>query len=104
MKFRVLLTSTFALAGFAFAAEDDNPIKQAVQFAHKAPKGEKKLNEKIAEGTASEADIKKDSERGVWEPHHFGFQDPLGPGTDAGGGNEAILLDPGGGAPLPLFF
>ena len=59
MKFRVLLTSTFALAGFAFAAEDDNPIKQAVQFAHKAPKGEKKLNEKIAEGTASEADIKK---------------------------------------------
>ena len=61
MKLRLLLTSTLTLAtlSFAFAADDDNPIKQAMQFAHKAPKGEKKLNEKIVEGAASDADIKK---------------------------------------------
>ena len=43
----------------AFAADDNNPIKDAMKFAHKAPKGEKKLNEKIVEGTADEADVKK---------------------------------------------
>ena len=58
---RSLLTATTALATvtFAFAADDDNPIKKAMNFAHKAPKGEMKLNEKIVEGTAEEADIKK---------------------------------------------
>ena len=30
-----------------------------MKFAHSAPKGEKKLNEKIMEGTASQADIEK---------------------------------------------
>ncbi|MGB8169780.1 MAG: hypothetical protein WCF18_19925, partial [Chthoniobacteraceae bacterium] len=39
--------------------EEDNAIKQAMKFAHKAPKGEKKLCEKIVEGTADEADVKK---------------------------------------------
>jgi cytochrome c556 len=50
---------TCAVVPFVFAAEDNNPIKEAMNFAHKAPKGEKKLNEKIADGTAVEADIKK---------------------------------------------
>lgn len=60
MKPRVLsaLTVTVLATSLAFA-EDDNAIKQAMKFAHKAPKGEKKLNEKIAEGTAEEGDIKK---------------------------------------------
>src|SRR3954452_10690179 len=47
------------LAGGIAFAEEDNAIKQAMKFAHKAPQGEKKLNEKIAEGTASDADMKK---------------------------------------------
>jgi cytochrome c556 len=61
MKLRPILTviAIFAAATFVFAADDDNPIKKAMVFAHKAPKGEKKLNEKIVEGTADEADIKK---------------------------------------------
>jgi hypothetical protein len=44
---------------FAAFAEEDSVIAEAMKFAHKAPKGEKKLNEKIADGTASDADIKK---------------------------------------------
>jgi cytochrome c556 len=61
MKLRPILPviATFATASFVFGADDDNPIKKAMVFAHKAPKGEKKLNEKIVEGTADEADIKK---------------------------------------------
>jgi len=59
MKLRPFLAVTAALVTVAFAADDDNPIKQAMVFAHKAPKGEKKLNEKIVEGTAAEADINK---------------------------------------------
>ena len=59
MKLRLLLASTLALTALVCAAEDDNPIKQAMVFAHKAPRGEKKLNEKIVEGTAADADIKK---------------------------------------------
>ena len=43
----------------AFAADGNNPIKDAMKFAHKAPKGDTKLNEKIIEGTADEADVKK---------------------------------------------
>jgi hypothetical protein len=51
-----LLVLALALPAFA---EEDNAIKKAMQFAHKAPQGEKKLNEKIAEGTATEAEIQK---------------------------------------------
>lgn len=51
--------STLLAASLAFAAEESNPIKEAMVFAHKAPKGEKKLNEKIVDGTAAEADIEK---------------------------------------------
>lgn len=55
----LIVAATLSAVTFAFAEGDDNPIKQAMSFAHKAPKGEKKLNEKIAEGTAPEADIQK---------------------------------------------
>lgn len=54
------LAATTLVASFAFAADDDNnPIKDAMKYAHKAPKGEKKVNEKIADGTATDEEIKK---------------------------------------------
>jgi len=60
MNLRLLFAaSVLATVTFAFAADNDNPIKKAMSFAHKAPKGEQKLSEKIVEGTAEEADIKK---------------------------------------------
>lgn len=60
MKLRIFSALTVAVLATSFAfAEEDNAIKQAMKFAHKAPKGEKKLNEKIVEGTADEADVKK---------------------------------------------
>ena len=41
------------------AEEDgDNPIKKAMQVAHKAPKGEKKISEKIVAGTATDDEVK----------------------------------------------
>lgn len=49
----VLATSTFV-----FAEGDDNPIKKAMQIAHKAPKGEKKISEKIVAGTATDDEVK----------------------------------------------
>jgi hypothetical protein len=61
MKFRLLTITVSAavLASLAIAVEETNPIKDAMDFAHKAPKGEKKLSEKIIDGTAPEADVKK---------------------------------------------
>jgi cytochrome c556 len=53
------IAATLVLVSLAFADDGDNATKQAMKFAHKAPRGEKKLNEKIVEGTAAEADIKK---------------------------------------------
>ena len=53
------LTVTSLAASLAFAAEDTNPIKEAMKYAHKAPKGEKKICEKISEGTASDDEVKK---------------------------------------------
>jgi cytochrome c556 len=50
---------TVLAASLALADEETNPIKDAMKFAHKAPKGEKKLSEKIIDGTAPEADIEK---------------------------------------------
>lgn len=60
MKPQTLLYSTAALltASLLIAAEPDSPIKKAMTVAHKAPKGEKKLCEKIVEGTATDAEIK----------------------------------------------
>ena len=43
------VATTLVLASLAFAEEGDNATKQAMKFAHKAPRGEKKLNEKIVE-------------------------------------------------------
>jgi hypothetical protein len=53
------LAATTLAASLAFAEDDNNPIKDAMKYAHKAPKGEKKLNEKIVEGTATDDEIKK---------------------------------------------
>ena len=52
------LTLTLISSGLAFA-EEDSVIKNAMKFAHKAPQGEKKLSDKIIDGTASEEDVKK---------------------------------------------
>ena len=61
MKSRFL--PALALAAIAtsigFAVEETNPIKDAMKFAHKAPQGEKKVSDKIIDGTAPEADVKK---------------------------------------------
>src|SRR5258708_28283019 len=61
MKLRLLTITVSAavLVSVAIAVEETNPIKDAMDFAHKAPKGEKKLSEKIIDGTAPEADVKK---------------------------------------------
>ncbi len=53
----IIPSALIVAASFVFAAEE-NPIKKAMQIAHKAPQGEKKLCEKIAGGTASEAEVK----------------------------------------------
>jgi cytochrome c556 len=44
-------------ASFVIAAEE-TPITKAMDIAHKAPKGEKKLCEKIVGGTATDAEVK----------------------------------------------
>ena len=60
MKHHILTATllTALTAGFAFAADDD-PIELAMKYAHKAPKGEKKICEKIVEGTATDDEVKK---------------------------------------------
>jgi hypothetical protein len=61
MKTPLLITAALAalVTSIAFAAEESNPIKDAMKFAHKAPKGEQKISDKIIDGTAAEADVKK---------------------------------------------
>ena len=61
MKPRLLVPAVLALlaVSLAFAAEESNPIKDAMKYAHKAPKGEKKVSDKIIEGTASDDEVKK---------------------------------------------
>lgn len=60
MKLRILTTTiTVAVfSSFAFA-EDNDPIEAAMKFAHKAPKGEKKVSDRIIDGTASDDEVKK---------------------------------------------
>ncbi|HSI11898.1 MAG TPA: hypothetical protein VK961_07630 [Chthoniobacter sp.] len=58
-RFLTVTALVAVAASIAIAAEESNPIKEAMKFAHKAPQGEKKLNEKIVDGTAPEADVKK---------------------------------------------
>ncbi|MEI9898211.1 MAG: hypothetical protein WDN28_31230 [Chthoniobacter sp.] len=61
MKARFLTTAALAIVAtsIALAVEETNPIKDAMKFAHKAPQGEKKVSDKIIDGTAPEADVKK---------------------------------------------
>ena len=61
MKAQFLTVAALAAiaTSIAFAVEETNPIKDAMKFAHKAPQGEKKLSDKIIDGTAPEADVKK---------------------------------------------
>jgi hypothetical protein len=59
MKLRILTTATVAvLASIAFA-DDNDPIEAAMKYAHKAPKGEKKVSDRIIDGTASDDEVKK---------------------------------------------
>jgi hypothetical protein len=48
-----------ALATSLVFAEETNAIKDAMKYAHKAPQGEKKINEKIVDGTATDAEVAK---------------------------------------------
>jgi hypothetical protein len=60
MKAQILTITIAAALVISFAiAEETNPIKDAMKFAHKAPQGEKKLSDKIIDGTAPEADVQK---------------------------------------------
>ena len=61
MKLQLATPTILALlaASFALAADETSPIKQAMGYAHKAPKSEKKISDKIIEGTASEDEVKK---------------------------------------------
>ncbi len=57
--FTALAATCTLIASLALAADETNPIKEAMRYAHKAPKGEKKINEKISEGTATDEEVKK---------------------------------------------
>lgn len=50
--------ATFAFTT-GFAAAEENAIEKAMKYAHKAPKGQKKIGEKIVEGTATDSEIQK---------------------------------------------
>jgi hypothetical protein len=52
------LTAILSLSAIALDAKYQ-PIADAMKFAHKAPKGEKKVSDKIIDGTVSEEDLKK---------------------------------------------
>jgi cytochrome c556 len=54
----VTLSVALALTAFALDAKYQ-PIADAMKFAHKAPKGEKSVADKIIDGTVSEEDLKK---------------------------------------------
>jgi hypothetical protein len=54
----ITLTVGLALTALALDAKYQ-PIADAMKFAHKAPKGEKKVSDKIIDGTVSDEDLKK---------------------------------------------
>lgn len=56
---RTFLLLTVAVLAIPALAEEDTATKKAMKYAHKAPQGEKKLNEKIADGTATDEEIRK---------------------------------------------
>ncbi len=46
--------------GTGVAAENESePIRVAMKYVHKAPKGEKKVSDRIIDGTASDEELKK---------------------------------------------
>jgi hypothetical protein len=55
----VLPVTILAAACLALADEEPNPIQKAMRYAHKAPQGEKKIGEKIVDGTASDDEVQK---------------------------------------------
>jgi hypothetical protein len=57
--FRTAAALAVIVTSIGFAVEASNPIKDAMKFAHKAPQGQPKLSDKIIDGTAPEADVKK---------------------------------------------
>lgn len=54
----LLLTVSFGVRTLAIANEFE-PIEKAMKYAHKAPKGEKKVSDRIIDGTASDDEITK---------------------------------------------
>lgn len=58
MKTTLAFLATIALSLNAFA-DEDNPMKKAMSYAHKAPEGQKKIGEKIVEGTATDEEASK---------------------------------------------
>jgi hypothetical protein len=58
-KKTLVFFGTIVFCGGSLHSAEDTPIQKAMQYAHKAPKGETKIGDKIAEGNASEAEIAK---------------------------------------------
>lgn len=58
MKKTIVFLATITVGLNVFAA-DDNPMKKAMSYAHKAPEGQKKIGEKICEGTATDEEASK---------------------------------------------
>ncbi len=54
----VLLAAASTLSALALDAKYE-PIANAMKYAHKAPKGEKKVSDRIIDGTASDEELKK---------------------------------------------
>jgi cytochrome c556 len=53
-----ILTLTVAFSAYALDPKYQ-PIADAMKYAHKAPKGEKRVSDRIIEGTASDEEVKK---------------------------------------------
>jgi len=56
-----LLSATATASVWTAFADDEkpSPIADAMKYAHKAPKGEKKVSDKIIDGTATDEELKK---------------------------------------------
>jgi hypothetical protein len=54
----IALAAASTLSALALDAKYE-PIANAMKFAHKAPKGEKKVSDKIIDGSVSDEDLKK---------------------------------------------
>ncbi len=54
-----MFTLTVFAAANLFAAEEFEPIEKAMKFVHKAPKGEKKVSDRIIDGTSTDEEVAK---------------------------------------------